>query len=50
MKNKTKYTYKPRLDWDKSGNFANCKKCDRPYKKGLEFPEEICPACVVENK
>ena len=30
--------------------FANCKKCDRPYKKGENYPDEVCTVCVKEDE
>ena len=30
--------------------FAACKQCDRPYKKGPNFPDEVCSFCKEENK
>ena len=34
----------------RKGLFANCKKCDRPYPKGENYPDEVCPSCVRENE
>ncbi len=29
--------------------FANCKRCDRPYKKGKNYPDEVCRFCETEE-
>lgn len=28
--------------------FAKCPKCNRPYKKGKNYPDEICSICSQE--
>ncbi len=34
----------------KTGNiFANCKRCNRPYKKGKNYLDEVCSVCEAEE-
>ena len=35
---------------EKEKIFANCKKCDRPYKKGENYPDEVCRSCELEEE
>ena len=28
--------------------YVNCKNCGRPYKKGENYPNEVCPICEQE--
>jgi len=30
--------------------YVDCKKCNRPYKKGVNYPDEVCPACECEEE
>jgi len=30
--------------------YADCKKCGRPYKKGEDYPNEVCPVCESEEE
>ena len=34
----------------KENIFVECKQCKRPYKRGKNYPDEVCAICVVENE
>ena len=48
--NEDKKTIKKKASVKMESIFAQCKKCDRPYHKGPNYPDEVCRFCEVESE